>query len=76
MSTLTENKLVKTATDASIVVGIAAGIGYIGKKTMKESFINDPSSSLSNYGKWVLVLTGSMYAKQYLEDQKILPKPL
>ncbi|KAK3708822.1 hypothetical protein QZH41_007174 [Actinostola sp. cb2023] len=32
------------------VVGIAAGIGYVGKKTMKESFINDPSTSLSNYG--------------------------
>jgi len=62
--------------DASVVVGIAAGIGYIAKKAMKESFINDPSSSLANYGKWVAVLTGSMYLKQYLEDEKILPKNL
>jgi len=71
---MSENKMIKTITDASVVVGIAAGIGYIGKKAMKESFINDPSASLSNYGKWVAVLAGSMYLKQYLEDQKILPK--
>jgi len=69
-----ENKLVKTTMDAAIVVGIAAGIGYVGNKIMKESLINDPSSSLSNYGKWVLVLAGSMYVKQYLQDQKIIPK--
>jgi len=68
--------MIKTITDASVVIGIAAGVGYIGKKTMKESFINDPSTSLPNYGKWVVVLAGSMYIKQYLEDQKILPKYL
>jgi len=73
---MSENKIVKTLTDASVVVGLAAAIGYIGKKAMKESFINDPSTSLSNYGKWVGVLAGSMYLKQYLEDQKILPKYL
>jgi len=71
-----ENKLIKSITDAALVVGIASAIGYVGKKAMKESFINDPSSSLTNYGKWVLVLSGSMYVKQYLEDQKILPKYL
>ena len=73
---MSENKIVKTLTDASVVVGLAAAIGYIGKKAMNESFINDPSTSLSNYGKWVGVLAGSMYLKQYLEDQKILPKYL
>ena len=72
----TENKLIKTVTDASVVIGIAAAVGYVGKKTMKESFINDPSSRLTNYGKWVAVLAGSMYLKQYLEDQQILPKSL
>ena len=71
-----ENKLVKTAMDASVVVGIAAGVGYVGKKVMKESFINDPSSNLTNYGKWVLVLAGSMYLKEYLETKNILPKSL
>jgi len=71
-----ENKIVKTTMDAAVVVGIASAVGYIGKKILKESFINDPSSSLTNYGKWVLVLAGSMYVKVYLESQKILPKPL
>ena len=71
-----QNKLVKTVTDASVLVGLAAVVGYLGKKAMKESFMNDPSSSVTNYGKWVLVLTGSMYLKDYLETQKILPKPL
>jgi len=39
---MSENKIVKALMDASVVVGIAAGIGYIGKKAMSESFINDP----------------------------------
>ncbi|KAK3733636.1 hypothetical protein QZH41_003401 [Actinostola sp. cb2023] len=52
-----ENKLIKTVTDASVVIGIAAAVGYVGKKTMKESFINDPSSSLTNYDRkpgWII----------------------
>ena len=67
---MSENKLVKTVTDASVLIGLSAGVGYIAKKAIKESFINDPSS---NYGKWVAVLSGSMYLKEYLEKQKILP---
>ena len=58
---MSENKLVKTVTDASVLIGLSAGVGYIAKKAMKESFINDPSSSIVNYGKWVAVLSGSMY---------------
>ena len=72
----TESKLVKTVTDAAVIVGLAAGIGYVGKKATKETFIDDPSSSVMNYGKWVLVLAGSSYAKDYLEKKGILPKPL
>jgi len=70
----TENKLVKTAMDSAVIVGLAAGVGYLGKKVLKENFLGDPSSSITNYGKWVLVLSTTMYAKQYLEDQKIIPK--
>ena len=70
---MSENKLVKTVTDASVLIGLSAGVGYIAKKALKESFINDPSSSIVNYGKWVAVLSGSMYLKDYLEKQKILP---
>ena len=69
-----ENKLVKTVTDSAILIGLGAGVGYVAKKMMKESFLNDPSSSITNYAKWVAVLSGSMYLKTYLEDQKILPK--
>jgi hypothetical protein len=72
----TENKMVKTITDSAVIIGLAAGIGYAAKKAMKESFINDPSSSVMNYGKWVVVLAGSSYAKDYLESKGILPKPL
>ena len=68
--------MIKTVTDASVVIGLAAGVGYVSKKVLKESFLNDPSTSLPNYGKWVLVLASSMYLKQYLEDQKIIPKYL
>lgn len=72
MSSSTETKLVKTAIDAAVIVGIAAGVGYVGKKVLKESFLSDPSASLPAFGKWVLVLSSTMYLKQYLEDQKII----
>jgi len=68
------NKLVKTVMESAVLVGLAAGIGYVGKKMLKENFLGDPSSSLSNYGKLTLVLAGSMAAKDYLEKEKILPK--
>ena len=71
---MSENKLVKTITGATVVVGIASAFGYLGKKTLKENFIGDPSASIANFGKWVVVLSGSLYAKEYLEDKNILPK--
>ena len=33
----TENKLVKTAMDSAVIVGLAAGVGYLGKKVLKEN---------------------------------------
>ena len=71
---MSDNKLVKTVTDSAVLIGLAATVGYVGKKALRESFIGDPSSSIMNYGKWVAVLSASMYLKTYLEDQKILPK--
>ena len=68
-----KNKLVKSLMDASVIVGLTAGIGYLGKKVLKENFLGDPSSSLGNYGKLTLVVAGSMAAKGYLEDKKIIP---
>ena len=71
-----QNKLVKTGTDSAVIVGLAAGVGYIAKKMLKENFLGDPSTSVLNYGKWTTILAGSMALKTYLEDQKILPKQL
>ena len=70
---MSENKLVKTIMDAATLTGIAAGIGWIGKKVMKEDFTNDPSSNVMNYVKFTAVMAVSIAAKQYLEDKKILP---
>ena len=69
-----ESNLVKMITDSAVIVGLSAGVGYLGKKAMKESFLSDPSSSVTNYAKWVAVLAGSMALKDYLEKEKILPK--
>ena len=71
-----ESNLVKTVTDSAVIMGLSAGVGYIAKKTMKESFLSDPSSNIANYAKWVAVLSGAMALKDYLETQKILPKEL
>ena len=44
--------------DASVLIGISSGFGY---------FINmdDPSSSVIDYLKWVGILSGSIYLKDY-----------
>ena len=71
-----QNKLVKTITDSAVLVGLAAGVGYLAKKMLKEKFLGDPSNSVMNYGKFTAVLAGSMALKTCLEDQKIIPKSI
>ena len=71
-----QNKLVKTVTDSAVMVGLAARVGYIAKKMLKENFLGDPSTSVMNYGKWTAILAETMALKTYLKDQKILPKQL
>ena len=66
-----ENKLVKTVTDSAVLIGLAAGVGYLARKVIKEPFINDPSYSITNYAKWVALMSGSMYLKDYMEAQNI-----
>ena len=66
---MSDNKLVKTIVDAATITGLAAGIGWVAKKVVKENFTSDPSSSAMNYVKFTAVIA----LKQYLEDQKILP---
>ena len=57
---MSDNKLVKTLTDA-------AGI------TVKEPMTSDPSSNLMNYVKFTVVIAASLATKDYLENKKILP---
>ena len=46
---MSENKLIKTLTDAATVTGLAAGIGFLAKNVIKEPVTSDPSSNLMNY---------------------------
>ena len=68
---MSDNKLVKTIIDAATITGLAAGIGWVAKKVVKENFTSDPSSSAMNYAKFTAVMAGSIALKLYLEDQKI-----
>jgi len=71
-----DNKLVKTITDAAVLTGLVAGIGWIARKVVKENFTADPSSNAMNYVKFTTALAGSIALKQYLEDQKVLPSSM
>ena len=52
---MSDNKLVKTILVATTLTGIAASIGWIGKKVVKENFTSDSSSGM-NYAKFVAVM--------------------
>ena len=71
-----QSKLVKTVTDAAVLVGLSAGIGWVGKKVLKETFTGDPSLNVMNYGKWIVALSSSIYLKDYLQDKKVIPTSL
>lgn len=71
---MSDNKLVKTVLDAATLTGLSAGIRWIAKKIVKDNFTSDHSSNVMNYVKFIAVMAGSIALKQYLEDQKILPK--
>ena len=68
------NKLVQTIIDAATLTGLSAGIGWVAKKVVKENFIQDPSSSaMRDYAKFTAVMTASIFARNYLQKEKILP---
>ena len=66
-----QNKLVKTVTDSSVLIGLTAGVGYLAKKVLKENFLGDPSSSIMNYAKFTAVLAGSMALKLISKTKKL-----
>ena len=60
---MSDNKLVKTIMDAATLTGLAAGIGWIAKKVVKENLTADPSGNIMNYVKFTAVMTGSIALK-------------
>ena len=70
---MSDNKLVETIIDATTLTGLAAGIGWVAKKVVKENFTSDPSSSAMNYVQFAAVMAVGIALKKYLTDQKILP---
>jgi len=68
-----DNKLVKTIKDAATLTGLAAGIGWVAKKVLKEDVTGNPSTNVMNYVKFTAVMAASIAAKDYLVKEKILP---
>ena len=64
---MSKEKIFKTIYDASVLIGISSGFGY---------FINmdDPSTSVIDYLKWVGILSGSIYLKDYMQREEILKR--
>ena len=67
---MSDNKLVKSILDAATITGLVAGIGWIGRKTIKEDLTADSSANIMNYVKFTAVMAASIALKKYLEDQK------
>ena len=59
--------------EALTLVAISAGIGWVSMKALRKAVTNDPSASVMDMVEWVAVMTGTIYARDYLVDQKIMP---
>ena len=53
---MSDNKLVKSILDAATITGLVAGIGWIGRKIIKEDLTKDPSANAMNYVKFTAVM--------------------
>ena len=64
---MSKEKIFKMIYDASVLIGISSGFGY---------FVNlyDPSDSVIDYLKWVGILSGSIYLKDYVQREEILKR--
>ena len=64
---MSKEKIFKMIYDASVLIGISSGFGY---------FVNlyDPSDSVIDYLKWVGILSGSIYLKDYMQREEILKR--
>ena len=64
---MSKEKIFKMIYDASVLIGISSGFGYF-------ISMNDPSDSVIDYLKWVGILSGSIYLKDYLQREEILKR--
>ena len=64
---MSKEKIFKTIYDATVLIGISSGFGYFIN-------MNDPSTSITDYLKWVAILSGSIYLKDYMQREEILKR--
>ena len=64
---MSKEKILKMIYDASVLIGISSGFGYF-------ISMNDPSDSVIDYLKWVGILSGSIYLKDYMQREEILKR--
>ena len=64
---MSKEKIFKMIYDASVLIGISSGLGYF-------ISMNDPSDSVIDYLKWVGILSGSIYLKDYMQREEILKR--
>ena len=64
---MSKEKIFKMIYDASVLIGISSGFGYF-------ISMNDPSDSVIDYLKWVGILSGSIYLKDYMHREEILKR--
>ena len=67
------SQVMKTVEEALILTSIVAGVGWVGKKVLKETFTGDPSTNVMNYVKMTAAVAGSIAVKDYLQKEKIIP---
>ena len=67
-NTMSDNKLVKSILDAATITGLVAGIGWVGKNTIKENFTADPSANIMNYVKFTAVMEQDRERNKAIHD--------
>ena len=60
--------------NASVVVGLTSGYGYVIKKLAKQSFTPDPSTDLMNSIKFLLPVSAAFVTKRFLQEKGYIPK--
>ena len=68
---MSKEKIFKMIYDASVLIGLSSGFAV----TLGDYVnLNDPSDSVIDYVKWVIILSGSLYLKEYMQREEILKR--